>query len=83
MLVGLTTCGGSCIATVQYSSLCVNAMVLFLSGFDHIEVDEQDREQVDSERGSRSTRERERKKTKKETMLAQKCDGMCKSDFCQ
>ena len=25
-------------------------MVLFLGGFDHMEVDEQDREQVDSER---------------------------------
>ena len=50
---------GLCLATGQYSSLCVSAVGLVLCGFDHMEVDEQDREQVDSER-----RERERKKTK-------------------
>ena len=50
---------GLCIGTKQNSSLCVSAVVLFLGGFDHLEVDEQDREQVDSERESRGARERE------------------------
>ena len=54
---------GLCIATGQYSSLCVSAVVLFLGGFDHMEVDEQDREQVDRERKVEA-RERMRKKTK-------------------
>ena len=49
---------GLCIATVQYSSLCVCAAVLILAGSDIMEVDEQDREQVDSERKI-ETRERE------------------------
>ena len=43
---------GLCIATVQYSSLCVSAVVLILGGSGDMEVDEQDREQVDSERES-------------------------------
>ena len=50
---------GLCIATGQYSSLWVSAMVLILDGSDDMEVDEQDREQVDSERESRGARERE------------------------
>ena len=41
---------GLCIAMEQYSSLCVSAVVLILGGSDDIDVDEQDREQVDSER---------------------------------
>ena len=32
----------------QYSSLCVSAVVLILGGFDIVEVDVQDREEVDS-----------------------------------
>ena len=47
------------IATVQYSSLCVSAMVLILDGSDVMEVDEQEREQVDSEREEVEARERE------------------------
>ena len=37
-----------CIAMEHYSSLCVSAVVLILGGFDIMEVDVQDREQVDS-----------------------------------
>ena len=50
---------GLCIATGQYSTLCVSAVVLILGGSDDMEVDEQDREQADSERESRGARERE------------------------
>ena len=50
---------GLCIATQQYSSLCVSAVVLFLGGFDNLKVDEQDREQVDK-REKVEARERER-----------------------
>ena len=39
---------GLCTAMVQFSSLCVSAVVLILGGFDIVEVDVQDREQVDS-----------------------------------
>ena len=72
---------GLCIATGQYSSLCVSAVVLILRGSHDMEVDEQDREQVDS--GEKvEARERERKKTKQEqTTNAQTCDDMCMSDF--
>ena len=46
----------------QYSSLCGFALGLILGGFDTVEVDVQDREQVDS--GEKvEARERERKKT--------------------
>ena len=41
---------GLCIATVQYSSLCVSS--------DVMEVDEQDRKQVDNEREKVEARER-------------------------
>ena len=41
------------------SSLCASAVVLFLGGFDHMEDDEQDREQVDSEREKVEAREGE------------------------
>ena len=44
----------------QYSSVCVSAVVLTLGGSDIMEVDEKDREQVDSEREKVETRERER-----------------------
>ena len=60
--------------------MCVSAAVLILGGSD-MEVDEQDREQVDSE-GKIEARERERKKTKQEQAKnAQTCDDMCMSDF--
>ena len=62
ILVSTIFVRGLCIATGHYSSLCVSAVVLFLGGFDHMEVDEQDREQVDSERESRGARERERRR---------------------
>ena len=39
---------GLCIAMGQYSSLCGCALGLILGGFDNVEVDVQDREQVDS-----------------------------------
>ena len=71
---------GLCIATGQHSSLCVSAVVLFLGGFDHMEVDEQDRKQVDSERESRGARGRGKRQSK-ETTNAQTCDDMCMSDF--
>ena len=51
---------GLYIATVQYSSLCVSAVVLILGGSDVMDVDEQDREQVDSEREMVEAREREK-----------------------
>ena len=51
---------GLCIATEQYSSLCASAVVFILGGSDDMEVDEQDREQVDSERESRGARGRGR-----------------------
>ena len=39
---------GLCIATGQYSSLCGCALGFILGGFDIVEDDVQDREQVDS-----------------------------------
>ena len=45
-----------------------------------MEVDEQDREQVDSERESRGAREKGRRQSK-ETTNAQTCDDMCMSVF--
>ena len=45
---GLKSVRGLCIAVVQYSSLCECALGLILCGFDIVEVDVQDREQVDS-----------------------------------
>ena len=71
---------GLCIATGQYSSLCVSAVVLFLGGFDHMEVDEQDRAQVDSERKVEA-RERDEEDKVRKTTNAQTCDDMCMSDF--
>ena len=47
---------GLCIATGQYSSSRVSAVVLILGGSDDMEVDDQDREQVESERESRGAR---------------------------
>ena len=62
--------------SVLLSSLCVSAAVLILGGFDIVEVDVQDREQVDSGE-KEEARERERKKTKREqTTHAQTCDIM-------
>ena len=81
--VGLITCERiACIATGQYSSLCVSAAVSFLGGFDHMEVDEQDREQVNNERESRGAMGRGRRHSK-ETTNSQTCDDICMSDFCQ
>ena len=44
---------------VPHSSLCVSAVVLILAGSDDMEVDEQDREQVDSVREKAEAREGE------------------------
>ena len=52
--------GGLHIATGQYSSLCVSAVVLTLGGDDLVEVDVQDREQVDSEREKVEARDKEK-----------------------
>ena len=46
-----------------------------------MEVDEQDREQVDSERESRSARKRDRGRRSKETTNAQTCDDMRMNDI--
>ena len=57
---------GLCIANGQYSSLCVSDVVLILGRFDFVEVDVQDREQVDSgEQVEARERERERKEEDK------------------
>ena len=61
--------------------LIVSAVVLILGGSDDMEVAEQDREQVDSERESRGARGRGRRQNKKQTTNAQTCDDMCMSDF--
>ena len=50
---------GLYIATGQYSSLCVSAVVLTLGG-DHIEDGVPDREQVDSEREKVKVRDKEK-----------------------
>ena len=60
---------GLYIATGQYSSLCVTAVVLFLGGFDHMEVDEQDREQADSERKVEAREREEEDKVRKQQTL--------------
>ena len=54
---------GLCIVMRRYSSLCGCALGLILGGFDIVEVDVQDREQVDSVEKVQA-RDRERKKTK-------------------
>ena len=78
----LNPCGemsvrGLCIATVQYSSLCVSAVVLILGGLDFVEVGVQGREQVDSERKKgRSEREGEKGDKREQTTHAQTCDIM-------
>ena len=60
----------------------MSAVVLFLGGFDHMKVDEQDREQVDSEREKAEAREGEEKRRQsKQTTNAQTCDDVCISDF--
>ena len=60
-LVGLTTCERVVYRQKSTPPHCAWVqVVLILGGFDHMEVDEQDREQVDSERRSRGSRERER-----------------------
>ena len=62
--LGSSPVRGLCIATWQYSSLWVSAVVLTLGGFDIVEVDVQDREQVDS--GEKvEAREKERKEEDK------------------
>ena len=68
---------GLYIATVQYSSLCVSAVVLTLGG-DDIEDGVPDREQVECERdkveeGEKQKRERDKHE---ETTNAQTCDIM-------
>ena len=51
---------GLYIATGQYSSLCVSAVVLTLDGDDIVEVDVPDREQVDCEREKVEVRDKEK-----------------------
>ena len=51
---------GLYIATGQYSSLCVSAVVVTLGGDDSVEVDVQVREQVDSEREKVEVRDKEK-----------------------
>ena len=51
---------GLYIATVRYSSMCVSAAVFTLGGDDIVEVDVQDREQVDSEREKVEVRDKEK-----------------------
>ena len=62
---------GLYIATVQYSSLCVSAVVLTLGGDDIEEVDVQDREQVDSEREEVEVRDKQEEDKHEETTNAQ------------
>ena len=45
---------------MQYSSLCVSAVVLILGGDDIVVVDVPDREQVDSEREKVEVRDKEK-----------------------
>ena len=71
------SCERSCIATGQHSSLCVSAVVLILGGSDDMEVDEQDREQVDSERESRGAWEKGRRQHKETTTLRRSECGRC------
>ena len=63
---------GLCIATGQYSSLCVSAVVLTLGG-DDIEDGVSDREQVDCER--EKVEEGEKQERDQQTQ-AQTCDIM-------
>ena len=67
---------GLCIATGQYSSLCVSAVVLTLGGDDIVEVDVPDREQVDSEREEVEVRDKQEGDKHEETTNAQTCDIM-------
>ena len=62
---------------MQYSSLCVSAVVLTLGG-DDIEDGVPDREQVDCEREKVEVKERKRKETnsKRQQTHAQTCDIM-------
>ena len=52
------------VATGQYSSLCVSAVVFTLGGDDSVEVDVPDREQVDCEGEKVEVRDKERDKTR-------------------
>ena len=59
---------GLCIAMEQYSSLCGWVLGLILGGFDIVEADVQDREQVDSgEKVEARERERRRRQNKETT----------------
>ena len=60
---------GLYIVTVQYSSLCVSAVVLTLGG-DGIEDGVMDREQVDSERGKVKVGEKQERDKHEETTNA-------------
>ena len=52
------------IATGQYSTLCVSAVVLILGGFDIVEVDVQDRDQVDCGKKGEARERKEEDKTR-------------------
>ena len=61
---------GLCIATGQYSSFCVCALVFVLGGFDHMEDDDQDKRDV--ENGEKvETHKREEEVKQRETKNAQ------------
>ena len=62
---------GLYIATVQYSSLCVSAVVLTLGGDDIVEDGVPGREQVDSEREKAEVRDQEKRdKTRTKRMTS-------------
>ena len=67
---------GLCIAMEQYSSLCGCALGLILDGTDIVEVDVQDREQVDSGEIVEAREREEEDKTRKQPTNAQTCDIM-------
>ena len=60
----------------QYSSLCECALGFIIGGFDIVEVDVQDREQVDSGEQEEAREREEEDKTKKQPTNAQTCDIM-------
>ena len=60
---------GLCIATGQYSSFCGCALGLVLGGFDHMEVEVQDREKVEVRETVRARETEEEDKTRKQQTL--------------
>ena len=60
---------GLCIATEQYSSFCECALGLVLGVLDHMEVEVQDREQVEVREKSEARETEEEDKTRKQQTL--------------